>query len=105
MLWVKGNVTTSGLVGYLLLPSLVSMLVPLLIIYRRIKGELNSGTETVVSNVGNAFTTRERMLILILGILGLIFVPIFKGFTSLPPFIGVMISLGLLWIFTDCLYN
>ena len=105
MLWVKGNVTTSGLVGYLLLPSLVSMLVPLLIISRKIKGELNSATETVVSNVGNAFTTRERMLILILGILGLIFVPIFKGFTSLPPFIGVMISLGLLWIFTDCLYN
>lgn len=107
MLWVKGNVTTEGLVKFLLLPSLVSMIVPLLIISRRINGEMTPPQ----SNTANtsallmAFSSREKAWILALGVLGLIFVPVFKGLTSLPPFIGVLLSLSLLWIIIDCLYN
>ncbi|MCH5329268.1 MAG: sodium:proton antiporter NhaD, partial [Coprobacter sp.] len=106
MLWVKGNVTTPGLIKYLLLPSLASMIVPLLIIARKIKGETTPPqSNTATSSILMAFSSREKAWILVLGILALIFVPVFKGLTSLPPFIGVLLSLSLLWVFIDCLYN
>lgn len=107
MLWVKGNVTSSSLISSVFLPSLVSLLVPLLLVTRMVKGNMNDSDDAPIAKESDtlAITHRERTSIFILGIGGLIFVPIFKGITSLPPFIGVLLSLSVIWIYTEIMYN
>lgn len=103
MLWVNGNITAPALLSYVLIPSLVSMIVPLLIISRNLKGSLPP-RDTVVEK--NSFiTSRERATMFYLGVGGLIFVPVFKSLTHLPPFIGMLFVLGALWVFTEIFYN
>lgn len=103
MLWVKGNVTSVALIKYILLPSIISMVLPLLIISTRLKGEL-APMSTTISGTGHITPTEQRV-IFCLGVGGLIFVPIFKAITHLPPFIGILFVLGLLWVFTEIFYN
>lgn len=103
MLWVKGNVTAGALIGYVLLPSIVAMVVPLLIVTTKLKGNLPALEHHV--EVDTTITRRERNLIFYLGVGGLIFVPVFKTITHLPPFVGMLLVLGLLWAFTEVLYN
>jgi Na+/H+ antiporter NhaD/arsenite permease-like protein len=103
MLWVKGNVTAPALVSFVLLPSLVAMIVPLLIISCSLKGELPPAPEPL--SVKDEISRRERLLIFILGVGGLLFVPIFKSLTHMPPFIGILFVLGVLWVYTELFYN
>ncbi len=103
MLWVKGNVTSMALINYILLPSLVSMVLPLLIISSRLKGSLKPLEGT--ASVSGIITPREQHTIFYLGVGGLIFVPVFKSITHLPPFIGILLVLGFLWVFTEIFYN
>lgn len=103
MLWVGGNITTSALISYVLLPSLVSMIVPVTIVARRIKGSLPPITEETSSD--NDISKGERNLIFFLGVGALVFVPVFKTLTHLPPFVGMLFALGVLWVFTEIFYN
>lgn len=103
MLWVKGNVTAPSLVTYVLLPSLVSMALPIYIISRKLTGEL--APIRVDSHSNADISPRERTTIFWLGVGGLIFVPVFKSVTHLPPFIGILLVLGALWVFTEIFYN
>lgn len=103
MLWVKGNVTAQALICYVFLPSIVSMIVPLLVVSRSLKGELEPIKEEV--EIDNTITPSERKTIFYLGVGGLIFVPIFKTITHLPPFVGMLLVLGVLWVFTEIYYN
>lgn len=103
MLWVSGNITAPALLTYVLVPSLVSMLVPLIIVSRQLTGDLPP-RDTVIEK--NSFiTARQRATMFYLGVGGLIFVPIFKSFTHLPPFVGMLFVLGALWVFTEIFYN
>ena len=103
MLWVNGNITAPALLSYVLLPSLVSVLVPLLIISRSLKGDLPPRDVVVEKN--SFITARERSTMFYLGVAGLIFVPVFKSITHLPPFVGMLFVLGALWVFTEIFYN
>ncbi|MCH5244859.1 MAG: sodium:proton antiporter NhaD [Muribaculaceae bacterium] len=103
MLWVKGNVTVASLFKYVLLPSVVSVVVPLLFISYQLKGELPAIAEEKA--IDTTITSRERSVMFYLGVGGLIFVPIFKSLTHLPPFVGMLLVLGLLWVFTEMFYN
>ncbi len=103
MLWVKGNVTAPALISFVLLPSVVAMIVPLLGIQRVLKGNLPEIGETAVSNAD--MSRREKLTIFILGVGGLVFVPIFKTLTHLPPFVGMLLVLGILWVYTEIMYN
>ena len=107
MLWVKGNVTSVPLVESLLLPSLVSTIVPVWIASRSMHGMITSdGTEDkAMSNVEQVLTPRERLTMLILGVSCLLFVPVFKSLTHLPPFMGIMVGLGIMWVYTELLYR
>ncbi|MDE6338733.1 MAG: sodium:proton antiporter NhaD [Muribaculaceae bacterium] len=103
MLWVSGNISAPALLSYVLLPSIVSMLVPLVIISSKLTGNLPP-RDTVVEK--NSFiTARQRATMFYLGVGGLIFVPVFKSFTHLPPFVGMLFVLGALWVFTEIFYN
>ncbi|MDE7381862.1 MAG: sodium:proton antiporter NhaD [Muribaculaceae bacterium] len=103
MLWVKGNVTAQALISYVLIPSIVSMVIPLLLMGPALKGELPPISTTKVSD--SHITPGERKCFFTLGVGGLIFVPIFKTITHLPPFVGMLLVLGLLWIVTEIFYN
>ena len=107
MLWVKGNITTAGVIPNLFVPSLIAMIVPLLIESLSVKGEVTSPktSASTTANTTDVITDRERKTIFILGIGALIFVPIFKTITHLPPFIGVLFGLGVLWVYTEMLYH
>lgn len=103
MLWVNGNVTAQTLICYVLLPSIVSMAVPLFLIGRQLTGVLAPSVkmESQISDI----TKGERNTIFFLGVGGLLFVPVFKSITHLPPFVGILFVLGVLWTFTEIFYN
>ncbi len=103
MLWVKGNVTAPALISFVLLPSLVAMIVPLLMVGTRLTGELPAASGPV--SVKDEISRSERMVIFLLGVGGLVFVPVFKTLTHLPPFIGMLFVLGVLWVYTEIFYN
>ncbi|MBR4713241.1 MAG: sodium:proton antiporter NhaD [Paludibacteraceae bacterium] len=106
MLWVKGNITTAGVIPNLFIPSLFAMIIPLMIETITIKGDVVAPKNANNSaNTADIITDKERKTIFILGIGALVFVPIFKTITHLPPFIGVLFGLGVLWVYTELLYH
>jgi Na+/H+ antiporter NhaD/arsenite permease-like protein len=107
LLWVKGTVTPMPLIKYILLPSIVSVLIPLLWVSTKLKGEIayNNVEKTEGLTHEEQLAYRNRLLILIVGVCGLLAVPVFKTITHLPPYAGVMLVVGILWILTDRLYR
>ncbi len=100
MLWIKGVITTQGVISEIFIPSLVSMLIPAAIIGLQLKGRFKE--EQIIENaVVSQFTKTQRNIIFWLGVGGLIFVPIFKTVTHLPPFMGILLVLGVLWTTTE----
>lgn len=106
MLWNKGVITAAGVMEEIFIPSLVSMIIPTLLLQRSLKGELalvdtNKATDYEVLD----FSKTQRKIIFVLGVGGLIFVPIFKSITHLPPFVGILLVLGVLWTATELFYR
>lgn len=105
MLWVNNNVTTGALMTYVLVPSLAAVIVPLLFISFKLRGQLPAITAKDEDGVANFVSPKERSTLFYLGVGGLIFVPIFKTVTHLPPFVGMLFVLGIIWIYTELMYN
>ncbi len=106
MLWIKGRISSLPLIKSLLLPSLISTLVPLIFVTRLLKGGAqNVLKKATIAVKEDAIGKRESITILIIGVLALLFVPVFKYFTGLPPFIGVLTSLAIIWIYTEILFS
>jgi Na+/H+ antiporter NhaD/arsenite permease-like protein len=103
MLWIGGQITALNIILKLFIPSLVCLLVPLLILSFRMKGT----AERPVSEAtpGHATSARERNVVLSAGLGSLLFVPVFKAITGLPPFMGVLFGLGILWIITGFIHE
>lgn len=102
MLWIGGQISSGEIMFQLFLPSLVCLLIPLGILSFRMKGTVTRPPKAEgLEHYTNPTTPRERNLILTLGICGLLFVPVFKSVTHLPPFMGMMFSLGILWVVTE----
>lgn len=100
MLWIKGVITTQGVITEIFVPSLVSMLVPATIISLQLKGKFDK-EQNLPKSKASQFTKTQRAVIFWLGVGGLCFVPIFKTLTHLPPFMGILLVLGLLWTVTE----
>lgn len=106
MLWINENVTTSALITKLFLPSLLSMLVPLAIISLMLgKGDVNYSTDRQESAIFAYVSNKERVAIFCIGVSALISIPIFKAITHLPPFMGVLLVLGIIWVYMEIMYN
>lgn len=106
MLWIGGQLTVSTIITTLIIPSIVSILVPLIILTFTMKGEVVRPLKNEEKeHYSNPTTYFERNLIFFLGVAGLIFVPIFKTITHLPPFMGMMLSLGILWAVTEIIHK
>lgn len=95
MLWIGGQISPVSIIKSLLLPSLVCLLVPLVVLSFTMKGSLGNRVAAHESKIRGGNT------MLILGIGALIFVPVFKTLTGLPPYVGVMLGLGLVWIVSE----
>ena len=106
MLWIGGQVTASNIITSVFLPSVVCTLVPLIYLSFKLKGEIDRPENMVLTEHKTNPTTKfERNLIFYLGVCGLLFVPIFKTITHLPPYVGILLSLGVLWITTEILHK
>lgn len=106
MLWIGGQVTTVPIMTSIFLPSFVSLLVPLLVASYFLKGKIEPPKLSSGEKKAHTETTAlERNLMFILGGAGLISVPIFKAITHYPPYMGVLLSVGLLWYFTEFLHR
>ena len=106
MLWIGGQITTASVVTNLFLPSLVCILVPLLFVSLGMKGEVQRPLRAEgLEHYTDPTTSRERNIIFAVGVGGLLFVPIFKTVTHLPPFMGMMLSLGVLWVVTEIMHR
>ena len=106
MLWNKGLITAVGVISEILVPSLVSMVIPAFILQYHLKGELQMPEikESAETTAG-ALTERQRKAVFWIGVGGLMFVPVFKSITHLPPFVGILLVLGVLWTTTELFYS
>ena len=100
MLWIKGVITTQGVLMEIFIPSLVSMLIPAFIMQYMLKGQFEKEQNLPKAEVSQ-FTKTQRNIIFWLGVGGLCFVPVFKTLTHLPPFMGILLVLGVLWTVTE----
>ena len=106
MLWNKGLITALGVISEILVPSIISMVVPALILQFGLKGSLDNDVKPeAVAGTGQEFSDLQRKVVFWVGVGGLIFVPIFKSITHLPPFVGILLVLSLLWIVTEVFYR
>ena len=106
MLWVGDQVTASNIITSLFIPSLVCALVPLVYLSFRFKGNVTRPEKIDLKEHSIDPTTPfERNLVFYLGVVGLLFVPIFKTVTHLPPYLGMLISLGVLWLVTEIIHR
>jgi Na+/H+ antiporter NhaD/arsenite permease-like protein len=100
MLWIKGVITTQGVITEIFIPSLISMVIPAFILQYQLKGKFDKAQNLKVAEV-SMLTKAQRDIIFWLGVGGLMFVPVFKTLTHLPPFMGILLVLGLLWTVTE----
>lgn len=106
MLWVKGNISTLGVLTGLFIPSLVSVVIPALLIGTRLKGNLVTiqENEAEPETRQEMITRMEKKVVFAVGVGGLLFVPVFRMLTNLPPFMGILLVLGVLWIVTEIIF-
>ncbi|MBX2841463.1 MAG: sodium:proton antiporter NhaD [Flammeovirgaceae bacterium] len=115
MLWIGGQISSNNIVSTLILPSLVCMLVPLIISTFLIKGDFESPGGDQVGFHSSPIKFKpsqiiyiskfEKRLVFLCGIGALVFVPFFKTITHLPPFMGILLGLGLLWLLTEIIHK
>lgn len=106
MLWIGGQVTATNIITSVIIPSVVCMVVPLIYLTFKLKGNITRPTNTeALEHIANPTTPFERKFIFFLGGAGLLFVPVFKTITHLPPYIGILLSLGVMWLTTELLHR
>lgn len=104
MLWIGGQITAGSIIIQTILPSLVCFLVPAFIISRQVKGNTVPVDETVIEKKFTN-TSRDRNLVFWVGVASLLFVPVFKTITHLPPYMGILFGLGVMWVITEMIHN
>ncbi len=97
MLWVRGMLSTQGVIMEVFLPSVASLLIPCLIMHFRLKGNIEGVKMEEYVEANQEFSQKERNIVFCLGVGGLLFVPIFKSLTHLDPYVGILLVLGVLW--------
>jgi Na+/H+ antiporter NhaD/arsenite permease-like protein len=110
MLWIGGQVSTVNIIARLLLPSLVAMLVPLLLLTYRYRPTEQAFVATpdeegISRPYVDRAARRERRLMLAIGLGGMAWVPIFKTITHLPPYMGMMMALGMIWVASEIIHK
>ncbi|MBI4844348.1 MAG: sodium:proton antiporter NhaD [Nitrospirae bacterium] len=103
MLWIGGQVTTGNIMKGLWISSMINLLVPLAIASFILKGDVVPPDK--VENGAGSTSPFEKNLMFFMGVGSLIFVPIFKAVTHLPPYLGILLALGVLWFVGNILHR
>jgi Na+/H+ antiporter NhaD/arsenite permease-like protein len=104
MLWIGGQITTGSIVVHTFLASLVCALVPTLLLARPLQGEVPS-LASAPRNLDFTASPRERNGVFFLGIACLLLIPVFKTVTHLPPYVGMLLALAILWVVTEFIHG
>lgn len=104
MLWIGGQVTAGKIIMETFIPALVSIVVPLIAISMTMKGEVERPEHVEEGGVYKV-THKQSLLTLVMGVGLLLFVPIFKTITHLPPYLGVLFGLGVMWVTTEIMHR
>jgi Na+/H+ antiporter NhaD/arsenite permease-like protein len=104
MLWIGGQITAFKIMAKLILPSLFCLVIPLIFISLKLKGNVER-TEYLRIAQTNSLPKNEQKIVLYSGVLVLMLVPVFKTLTNLPPYMGILFGLGILWIITEILHG
>jgi Na+/H+ antiporter NhaD/arsenite permease-like protein len=102
MLWIGGQISATQVISKLILPSLVCLFLPLVVASRSIKGVVEA---SITESRQTSSTPRERNAVFGLALGVLIFVPVFKTITHLPPFMAMLLGLAFLWIVTELIHS
>lgn len=106
MLWIGGQVTTVNIIIMVIFPSLVTMVIPLIILSFTMKGNITRPKEASCGADDEEETSAlQRNFIFFLGVASLLFVPVFKTLTHLPPYLGMLQGLAILWIVTEIMHR
>ena len=105
MLWIGEKISTGATISHLFLPSLVNLLVPLIAFSFILKGKVVPPSKSLVQVETHLLPKSLRRSILIVGVAALLFVPIFKTITHLPPYMGISLGLGVVWVYTELVYR
>lgn len=105
MLWIGGQITTMNIIHSLVIPSLLCLIVPLIFLSFTLRGQSVTTPEIETDNNAFQVSIAQRNLIFAVGMGGLLFVPIFKTLTHLPPFMGMMLSLSVLWVISELMHK
>ncbi|MCD6179473.1 MAG: sodium:proton antiporter NhaD [Bacteroidales bacterium] len=104
MLWIGGQVTAANIIAMVIIPSLVAMIIPVIFLSFTMKGNVERPVLSAADQ--EDFTTGfERKLVLFMGVGALLFVPVFKTLTHLPPYMGMLLGLGVLWVTTELMHK
>jgi Na+/H+ antiporter NhaD/arsenite permease-like protein len=103
MLWIGKQITAGQMIQALFLPALISLLIPLAVLSFTLKGEINKPKQN--DQDSKSISPVARNVAFYLGLGGLLFVPVFKTLTHLPPFMGIMFSLGVVWVATEIMHG
>lgn len=104
MLWIGGQISAVNVMKTLFIPSLVSLIVPLLYLTFTLKGSIQPPRASKKGLVEN-LSFFERNLIFIVGLSMLLFVPVFKTVTHLPPYMGILLALGVVWAVSEIIHS
>jgi Na+/H+ antiporter NhaD/arsenite permease-like protein len=102
MLWIGGQITALNIMLKVFLPAVICLLVPVLIISRQLKGKIEPPASEEVSS---DTSQRQRAAVFSIGLGSLLFVPVFKTITHLPPFMAILLGLGIMWILTELIHR
>ncbi len=103
MLWIGGQISSMNIMKTLIIPALVCMIVPLVVVGFQLKGDVH-GEAIDPQKAEKDEKVKGSMLMLVLGIGALVFVPVFKTVTHLPPYMGMLLGLAIVWIVSELLH-
>ena len=102
MLWIGGQVTAGSIILNLFVPSIICLIVPLTFFSLRISGKIS---RPVKHSTSSPITKRQQYIIFFSSVLILVLVPVYKSLTHLPPYMGILIGLGMLWVITEIMHG
>lgn len=104
MLWIGNQISAMSIILKVFIPSVVSLAIPLIYLSFRLKGNVNRPAVKTTEK-SHSLSQKNQMTVLIAGVSALVFVPIFKTITHLPPFMGILFGLGVLWVLVEILHK
>lgn len=104
MLWIKGCITEANIVKRVFLPSLVSVAIPFIVLGRLLRGA-SIHVDRALESIQEEIPQRVSLTVFIVGIAGILAVPIFKIFFHVPPFLAMLLSMSIVWLLTEILYR